>query len=85
MMRGSAVPTIVWSIAASSMVSSRPVIVPTSCGFVSGTIPAVKYCGLAAAVASTDVLSLSSRTEEGETTILQVQWLAGQRDVRAEA
>src|SRR5580765_752871 len=44
MMRGSAVPTIVWSIAARSAASSRPVSVPISCGRVRRTTPEVAYC-----------------------------------------
>ncbi len=44
-MRGSAVPTIVWSMAASNAASIRPVIVPISCGRVSRTSPEVAYCG----------------------------------------
>ena len=49
MMRGSAVPTIVWSIAASSAASSRPVSVPISCGRVRRTSPDVTYTGSEAA------------------------------------
>ena len=41
MIRGSAVPTIVWSSAASNIVSISPSSVPTSCGFVSRTNPDV--------------------------------------------
>ena len=44
-MRGSAVPTIVWSMAASSAASIRPIMVPISCGRVSRTSPEVTYCG----------------------------------------
>src|SRR4026209_111763 len=42
MMRGSAVPTIVWSRAASSTASIRPDSVPTICGFVSSIAPDVR-------------------------------------------
>src|ERR1044072_9406172 len=51
MMRGSAVPTIVWSIAARRAASSNPVSVPTSCGRVRGTMPEVWYFRSVAAVA----------------------------------
>src|SRR6476620_8891354 len=45
MIRGSAVPTMVWSIAVRSAASSRPVIVPINCGFVRRTRPEVTYTG----------------------------------------
>src|SRR5512132_3850574 len=53
MILGSAVPTMVWSIAASSAASSRPVKVPTSCGRVSRTIPDVWNSVSAVAVTAT--------------------------------
>jgi hypothetical protein len=45
MMRGSAVPTIVWSMAASNAARSRPVIVLINCGRVRRTSPEVTYTG----------------------------------------
>src|SRR5262245_43923103 len=43
MIRGSAVPTMVWSSDARSIASIRPAIVPTSCGRVRRTSPDVWY------------------------------------------